>query len=181
MALTMSAPQDIVRSYEEKGFLVHEDGSALMCALGALARFRTSFDGATSSSVGVDERLRVSFAEASLSEREAKRILAQAGIRFPDDALVRPGDDAGVAAARIGFPVAIKICSPDIPHKTEIGGVVLIGVLKPDQIAVQTQLGDFDQKTMLRQIELWGERIIPAVNRALSGDIRGKQSAVSVC
>jgi alkanesulfonate monooxygenase SsuD/methylene tetrahydromethanopterin reductase-like flavin-dependent oxidoreductase (luciferase family) len=43
-----------------------------------------------------------------------------------------------------------------------------IEVLKPDQIAVQTQLGDFDQKTMCRQIELWGERIIPAVNKALS-------------
>lgn len=45
-----------------------------------------------------------------------------------------------------------------------------IEVLKPDQIAVQTQLGDFDQSTMLRQIELWGERIIPAVNKALGAD-----------
>ena len=125
MALTMSAPRDIVRSYEEKGFLVHEDGSALMNALGALARFRASFDAATPSSVGVDERLRVCFTEASLSEREAKRILAEAGIRFPGEALVRPGDDAGAVAARIGFPVAIKISSPDIAHKTEIGGVVL--------------------------------------------------------
>lgn len=42
-----------------------------------------------------------------------------------------------------------------------------IDILKPDQIAVQTQLGDFDQKTMLRQIELWGDKIIPAVNKAL--------------
>jgi alkanesulfonate monooxygenase SsuD/methylene tetrahydromethanopterin reductase-like flavin-dependent oxidoreductase (luciferase family) len=45
-----------------------------------------------------------------------------------------------------------------------------IEVLKPDQIAVQTQLGDFDQKTMLKQIDLWGERIIPAVNKALGSD-----------
>lgn len=42
-----------------------------------------------------------------------------------------------------------------------------IEMLKPDQIAVQTQLGDFDQKTMIKQIELWGERIIPEVNNAL--------------
>ena len=42
-----------------------------------------------------------------------------------------------------------------------------ISVLKPSHIALQTQLGDFDQKTMLRQIELWGERIIPAVRREL--------------
>lgn len=42
-----------------------------------------------------------------------------------------------------------------------------IEVLKPDQIAVQTQLGDFDQRTMMKQIDLWGERIIPDVNKAL--------------
>ncbi|MBD0413866.1 LLM class flavin-dependent oxidoreductase [Oryzicola mucosus] len=46
-----------------------------------------------------------------------------------------------------------------------------IEILKPDQIAVQTQLGDFDQKTMVRQIELWGEKIIPAVNKALGEEI----------
>lgn len=42
-----------------------------------------------------------------------------------------------------------------------------ISILKPKHIALQTQLGDFDQKTMLRQIELWGEKIIPAVNKEL--------------
>ncbi|RAZ83023.1 LLM class flavin-dependent oxidoreductase [Mesorhizobium hawassense] len=50
-----------------------------------------------------------------------------------------------------------------------------IEILKPDQIAIQTQLGDFDEKTMLRQIELWGDKIIPAVNKALgheSGEAR---------
>lgn len=40
-----------------------------------------------------------------------------------------------------------------------------IEVLKPDHIALQTQLGDFDQKTMLKQMELWGETIIPAIQK----------------
>lgn len=53
-----------------------------------------------------------------------------------------------------------------------------IDVLKPDQIAVQTQLGDFDQKTMLRQIETWGDKIIPAVSKALGTS--GKPAAVAV-
>jgi alkanesulfonate monooxygenase SsuD/methylene tetrahydromethanopterin reductase-like flavin-dependent oxidoreductase (luciferase family) len=52
-----------------------------------------------------------------------------------------------------------------------------IEVLKPDQIAVQTQLGDFDEKTMLRQIELWGDTIIPAVNKALAGSAKRLVSA----
>lgn len=125
MALTMSAPREIVRSYEEKGFLVHEDGSALMTALGALAHFRASFEGARKGAVDVEPAPRVSLTADSLSEREAKRLLAQAGVPFPDEALVKPGEDPGVAAARLGFPVAIKISSPDVAHKTEVGGVVL--------------------------------------------------------
>lgn len=40
-----------------------------------------------------------------------------------------------------------------------------ISILRPKHIALQTQLGDFDQKTMLRQIDLWGERIIPAIRK----------------
>lgn len=42
-----------------------------------------------------------------------------------------------------------------------------ISILKPSHIALQTQLGDFDQCTMLRQIELWGSKIIPAIRREL--------------
>lgn len=42
-----------------------------------------------------------------------------------------------------------------------------IEILKPKHIALQTQLGDFDQRTMLKQIELWGDRIIPAIKKAL--------------
>jgi alkanesulfonate monooxygenase SsuD/methylene tetrahydromethanopterin reductase-like flavin-dependent oxidoreductase (luciferase family) len=42
-----------------------------------------------------------------------------------------------------------------------------ISVLKPKLIAVQTQLGDCDQKAMLKQIELWGERIMPAIRKEL--------------
>ena len=48
-----------------------------------------------------------------------------------------------------------------------------ISILKPSHIALQTQLGDFDQKTMLRQIDLWGERIIPAVRRELKSKSDG--------
>ena len=45
-----------------------------------------------------------------------------------------------------------------------------IRILRPKHVALQTQLGDFDQATMMRQIELWGERIIPAIRRELGPD-----------
>ncbi len=40
-----------------------------------------------------------------------------------------------------------------------------ISILRPKMIAIQTQLGDFDQKTMLKQLELWGSTIIPAIRK----------------
>ncbi len=42
-----------------------------------------------------------------------------------------------------------------------------ISILRPKHIALQTQLGDFDQKTMLKQIELWGDKIIPAIRKEI--------------
>lgn len=46
-----------------------------------------------------------------------------------------------------------------------------ISILRPKHIAVQTQLGDCDQTTMMRQIELWGERIIPAIRKEIGQNI----------
>ena len=45
-------------------------------------------------------------------------------------------------------------------------------ILRPDHVAIQTQLGDFDHATTLRQLELWGTRIIPAVRAALGTDVK---------
>jgi len=62
---------------------------------------------------------------SSLSEEEGKRILAAYGIPVPGEELVTNPRDAVAAAERIGYPVVMKIMSPDIQHKTDIGGVIL--------------------------------------------------------
>ena len=59
------------------------------------------------------------------NEVEAKRILAKAGIPVVDERLATVADEAAMAAAEIGFPVAMKLVSTDIVHKSEIGGVLL--------------------------------------------------------
>ncbi len=68
---------------------------------------------------------RLAAAGPVLCEYEAKEILAAYGVPRPAEALAGDADAAAAAAARIGFPVALKIQSPEITHKTEIGGVVL--------------------------------------------------------
>jgi acyl-CoA synthetase (NDP forming) len=62
---------------------------------------------------------------AALSETDSKWILACYGIATPKEILVRDAEGAALAASRIAGPVAIKIVSPDILHKTEAGGVRL--------------------------------------------------------
>jgi acetyltransferase len=60
-----------------------------------------------------------------LTEAEAKELLARYGVPRPPESLVTSADEAVEAAARIGGPVALKLQSPDIAHKTEAGAVVL--------------------------------------------------------
>lgn len=60
-----------------------------------------------------------------LGEREAKRLLASYGITVTKERLARDPQEAVRIAADIGHPVAVKIDSPDITHKTEVGGVYL--------------------------------------------------------
>ncbi|MFJ1471749.1 bifunctional acetate--CoA ligase family protein/GNAT family N-acetyltransferase [Massilia orientalis] len=61
----------------------------------------------------------------AVGEADAKAILAAYGIPVVPTETVRDLDGALDAARRIGYPVALKILSPDIVHKTDVGGVVL--------------------------------------------------------
>ena len=55
----------------------------------------------------------------------ARRLLSDAGIPLVDAELAADADAAAAVAARLGLPAAVKIESPDIPHKSEAGGVRL--------------------------------------------------------
>src|SRR5208282_1776661 len=59
------------------------------------------------------------------NEHEALAFLANAGIPTVPHRLARSRAEAARAAAELGLPVALKISSPDIAHKSDIGGVVL--------------------------------------------------------
>jgi acyl-CoA synthetase (NDP forming) len=64
-------------------------------------------------------------AERPRSEHEALRLLAECGAPVVPFALARNADEAAAAAATLGGSVVLKIASPDIAHKTDIGGVAL--------------------------------------------------------
>ena len=60
-----------------------------------------------------------------LSEHRSKRMIAKWGIPIPEGSLATSAVQAAEAAERLGGSVAMKICSPDILHKTDIGGIRL--------------------------------------------------------
>lgn len=62
---------------------------------------------------------------ATLDEVSSKQLLRAYGIGTPEEALTKSEDEAVAFAARIGYPVVAKLVSSDLPHKSDIGGVVL--------------------------------------------------------
>lgn len=60
-----------------------------------------------------------------LTEIESKQVLMYLGITVPDFRLVRSADEAVVQAQFLSFPLALKIVSPDIVHKSDAKGVLL--------------------------------------------------------
>ena len=70
---------------------------------------------------------------SALSEYESKQLIAAWGIPVTQETVASSAKAAVVAAEGIGFPVALKVDSPDILHKTEAGGLRL-GLRDADQV-----------------------------------------------
>jgi len=68
----------------------------------------------------------------ALTEEEGKNIFCAYGMPIPGEAVVTSAEDAVKACDRITYPTVMKVMSPDILHKTDIGGVV-VGVKNADE------------------------------------------------
>ncbi|WP_280812718.1 acetate--CoA ligase family protein [Variovorax sp. TBS-050B] len=75
-------------------------------------------------------------ADAFAGEAGAKAVLAKAGLPVLREATATSREGALAAARDIGFPVVLKIVSPDIAHKTEVGGVV-VGIASEEQLGAE--------------------------------------------
>jgi acyl-CoA synthetase (NDP forming) len=69
----------------------------------------------------------------TLTEREAKQVLALYGVPVVGELVAQDVDEAVNAAGSLGYPVVLKVESPDLPHKTE-AGVVRLNVRTADEV-----------------------------------------------
>jgi acyl-CoA synthetase (NDP forming) len=120
--LSVLAPPERMREYEEDGFLVFEDPSRAVVALAAQGRFGESFARPPREAVPLPN---VSLPRETPDEAEAKRLLVAAGVPAVPEGCAVGAEEAVAIARSIGFPVVMKLLSPDILHKSEIGGVLL--------------------------------------------------------
>ena len=106
-----------------------------------------------------------------LSEEESKEILRTYGIPTTIPYIAKDANDAARIASRIGYPVVIKISSPAITHKSDVGGVILnirsddeaqkafdemmanVRKRKPDAriegVSIQKMIGDYDYELVV--------------------------------
>ena len=69
----------------------------------------------------------------ALMEHEAKRVLAEWGIGVPWSRLARSEEEAVAAAGEVGFPLVMKVMSPRVLHKTDVGAVA-VGLQTAEQV-----------------------------------------------
>ena len=113
---------------------------------------------------------------------EAMDIIKTSGISTPAYALVKTANEALTAAKTMGFPVVLKIVSPDILHKSDVGGVA-VGVENDKE--VERNYNEI-MNNLIRKVpdaDIMGmlvEKQVPTTTEVIVGGIRDKQFGPTV-
>lgn len=122
VALAVTAPKEILDAYRAKGILVNEDPSRVVATLGAMAEIgrRLKSEGQPA----IDPTMPL-LEGTERDEAAAKALLAAAGLPLLREIRCTTADETRAAFGRLGGPVVVKLLSPDVAHKSDIGGVLL--------------------------------------------------------
>ena len=109
----------------------------------------------------------------SLSAPEAKRVCDAYGIEVPQEGLATSADEAVALADDIGYPVVLKIVSPDILHKTEAKGV-LVGMASSEDVSsgydtIVKNAQDYDANASVTGVQV--QQMLPSGDEVLIGAV----------
>ena len=91
----------------------------------------------------------------TLGDAESREIMEAYGLRIPRSILAADPDEAVAAAERIGYPVVMKIVSPDILHKSDIGGVRL-NIRGANEVRDSFDLLMYRAERYMADARIWG-------------------------
>jgi acyl-CoA synthetase (NDP forming) len=123
--LCVEGPQDALAELHAMGYPTIASFDGCCAVVAALGRLRAAAKTPKDASAPAIAKASPLSADAFRHELGAKHALADAGIGVLAERLVSDADAAARAAGEIGFPIVLKIASPDLPHKTEVGGVAV--------------------------------------------------------
>ncbi len=113
----------------------------------------------------------------SIGDAEAKSILTAYGLQAPPSEIAETAEKAVEIAAEMGYPVVLKIASPDILHKTDVGGVK-VGLQNPTDVRDAFDLITYRSQRYLPEAHLWGcqvQKMVPSGLEILIGMNRDPQ------
>ncbi|WP_394657695.1 acetate--CoA ligase family protein [uncultured Novosphingobium sp.] len=140
LAASVTAPAETLAEYVEAGYLCYREPARAIKALSALATFPEAWNKPLPGT-GDLAGLPTIATGTEFSEAASKALLAEIGVPSPAEHLVQDPAAAEAAATSIGRKVAIKVVSPDILHKTEIGGVALNVAPEDAAATLETMIG----------------------------------------
>ncbi len=100
----------------------------------------------------------------SIGDAEARTILQAYGLLIPKSDLAKTPEEAVEIAREIGYPVVLKIASPDILHKTDVGGVK-VGLENREEVIDAFELMVYRAQRYLPEARIWGclvQEMVPA-------------------
>jgi acetyl coenzyme A synthetase (ADP forming)-like protein len=113
----------------------------------------------------------------TVGDAEAREIMQAYGITIPQAQLASNPEEAVEIAERIGYPVVMKIVSPDILHKTDIGGVKL-NLLGDTAVRDTFDLLIYRASRYMPEAEIWGalvQEMVPQGKEVIIGINRDPQ------
>jgi acetyltransferase len=113
----------------------------------------------------------------SIGDAEAWTVLEAYGLRVPQSRLARTPEEGIEIAEEIGYPVVLKIASPDILHKTDVGGVKL-NLGSPDDVRDAFDLIVYRAGRYVPGARIWGcqvQQMVPPGREVLVGMSRDPQ------
>ena len=121
----MVAPEDIVKTYENEGFLCIEDPTRAVVAMSALMFFGEKFNEKNVINNFNKNDFSVQIPNKKLNEFDCSKILRNAGLPIVPSVLIHSAGELSSIFKRDNDKYVMKIVSSDIQHKTDIGGVIL--------------------------------------------------------
>ncbi len=119
----------------------------------------------------------ISKGQRALSEYQSKKYLGSFGIPITREEIVQTVDEAINASKMIGFPVALKACSPELMHKSETGCIEL-GLTTPE--AVQSAYKRVIEKTSLPLEGILVQEMLSGPREIVAGLTRDPQFGACV-